>query len=335
MHVLVTGGAGFIGSTTAAALLAAGHEVSIIDDLRRGRREAVPEGARLIVQDIADTTALDRTLTALRPDACFHLAALIEVGESMQQPGRYFAINTSATAGLLDALVRHDVGRVVFSSTAAVYGEPDEVPIVESHPTVPTSPYGESKLMAERLLHWYGQAHGLRSVALRYFNAAGAVGIHGERSDAQQTHLIPLVLAAAAGLRPDVHLFGTDYATPDGTAVRDYLHVADIARAHLLALAAFDRDGALDAPDAPSTDTFLCANLGNGQGFSVREVIRTVEQVTGRRVPVRVGPRRAGDPAVLVASAATARAKLGWIPQHPTLETIVSDAWDHLLATAT
>jgi len=322
MHVLVTGGAGFIGSTTAAALLSAGHEVSIIDDLRRGRRGLVPEGARLIVQNIADASAVDRIIAELRPDACFHLAALIEVGESMQQPGDYFAINTSATAGLLDALVRHDVGRVVFSSTAAVYGEPVDVPIVESHPTVPTNPYGESKLMAERLLHWYGQAHGLRSIALRYFNAAGAVGVHGERSDAKQTHLIPLVLAAAAGLRPDVHVFGTDYPTPDGTAIRDYLHVADIAQAHLHALAA------LDAPGA----THLCANLGNGQGFSVREVIETVEQVTGRRVPVVLGPRRAGDPAVLVASATVARDRLGWTPAHPTLEAIVRDAWEHLIS---
>jgi UDP-glucose 4-epimerase len=258
---------------------------------------------------------------------------MIEVGDSMQRPGAYFATNTAGTARLLDVLLRHDVGRFVFSSTAATYGEPVTVPIDEGHPNVPTNPYGESKLMTERMLAWYRRLHSLRSASLRYFNAAGATGRHGERADEHQSHLIPLVLLASAGRRDHVRVFGTDYPTPDGTAVRDYIHVADLADAHVLALDALDpgapasRDG--DA-EAGTGDGRIVANLANGAGFSVREVIATAKQVTGLPVPHVDEPRRAGDPAVLVASAERARRVLGWEPRRPELTTIVGDAWTHL-----
>jgi len=333
MRVLVTGGAGFIGSATAAALRDAGHEVTAVDDLSRGREAMVPEGVRFVRADVTDPEMMGPVVADGAFDACLHFAALIEVGDSMRRPEAYFAMNTSGTARLLDVLLRHDVERFVFSSTAATYGEPVRVPIDEAHPNSPTNPYGESKLMTERMLAWYRRLHGLRSASLRYFNAAGAIGRHGERADAHQTHLIPLVLMAASGRRPDVRVFGTDYPTPDGTAVRDYIHVADLADAHVLALDAL-------APSSPASqrgsaeegtgDGRIVANLANGAGFSVREVITTAEQVTGLAVPVIDEPRRAGDPAVLIASAERARAVLGWQPQRPTLETIVGDAWEHL-----
>jgi UDP-glucose 4-epimerase len=253
----------------------------------------------------------------------------------MQRPEAYFATNTSGTARLLDVLMRHDVGRFVFSSTAATYGEPVTVPIDEQHPNRPTNPYGESKLMTERMLAWYRELHGLRSASLRYFNAAGAIGRHGERHDAHQTHLIPLVLMAASGRRDHVRVFGTDYPTADGTAVRDYIHVADLADAHVLALDALDSASAAsrDGNAAAGTgDGRIVANLANGAGFSVREVIATAEQVTGLPVPVVDEPRRAGDPAVLIASAERARSVLGWEPARPTITTIVEDAWEHLQA---
>ena len=335
MRVMVTGGAGFIGSATAAALRDAGHEVTVIDDLSRGRRDVVPDGVRFVEADATDPSAIGPTVAEGRFDACLHFAALIEVGDSMQRPEAYFAANTSGTARLLELLLAHDVERFVFSSTAATYGEPIAVPIDESHRNVPTNPYGESKLMTERMLAWYRDLHGLRSASLRYFNAAGAIDRHGERYDAHQTHLIPLVLMAASGRRDEVRVFGTDYPTADGTAVRDYIHVADLADAHVRALAALDpssaasRDG--DAP-AGTGDGRIVANLANGAGFSVREVISTVEQVTGLTVPARDEPRRAGDPAVLIASSERARSVLGWVPQRPALETIVADAWEHLQA---
>lgn len=318
MRVLVTGGAGFIGSTTAAALLDAGHDVTVVDDLSRGRQEMVPDGAAFIRADVTDPVAMDDIVGRGDFDACLHFAALIEVGDSMARPEAYFLTNTAGTASLLGVLLRHDVGRFVFSSTAATYGEPDHVPIDESHPTRPTNPYGESKLMTEHMLRWLYEQRGLRSASLRYFNAAGAIGRHGERSDEHQTHLIPLVLSAAAGRRAQVRVFGTDYPTPDGTAVRDYIHVADLADAHVRALDALDAHGR------------ITANLANGQGFSVREVITTAEQVTGLEVPHVDEPRRAGDPAVLVASSERARELLGWQPQRPDLATIVADAWEHL-----
>jgi UDP-glucose 4-epimerase len=318
MKVMVTGGAGFIGSATAAALVAAGHEVTAVDDLSRGRRTMVPHGAAFVAADVTDPAAVERIVAGAGFDACLHFAALIEVGDSMQRPEAYFRTNTAGTAALLEVLLRHEVGRFVFSSTAATYGEPIRVPIDEDHPNDPTNPYGESKLMTERMLRWFGELHGLRSAALRYFNAAGAIGQHGERYDEHQTHLIPLVLSAAAGRRDAVRVFGTDYPTPDGTAVRDYIHVADLADAHVRAL------------DALDTHARIVANLANGQGFSVREVIDTAEQVTGLSVPSVDEPRRAGDPAVLVASAERARTLLGWVPQRPALATIVGDAWEHL-----
>jgi len=333
MRVMVTGGAGFIGSATAAALRDAGHDVTVVDDLSRGRRDVVPDDVRFVQADVTDTAAIRPVVTAGRFDACLHFAALIEVGDSMHRPEAYFATNTSGTARLLDVLMRNDVGRFVFSSTAATYGEPTTVPIEESHRNVPTNPYGESKLMTERMLAWYRQLHGLRSASLRYFNAAGAIGRHGERYDEHQTHLIPLVLMAGSGRRGHVRVFGTDYPTPDGTAVRDYIHVADLADAHVLALDALDtsssasRDG--DAAEGTG-DGRIVANLANGAGFSVREVIATTEQVTGLSVPVVDEPRRAGDPAVLIASAERARTVLGWTPARPSLATIVGDAWEHL-----
>lgn len=335
MRVLVTGGAGFIGSTTAAALRDAGHEVTVVDDLSRGRQEALPDDVRFIRADVTDATAMTPVVAQGRFDACLHFAALIEVGDSMQRPEAYFANNTSGTARLLDVLMRHDVGRFVFSSTAATYGEPTVLPIEESHANLPTNPYGESKLMTERMLAWYGRLHGLRSASLRYFNAAGATGRHGERYDDHQTHLIPLVLMAASGRREQVRVFGTDYPTPDGTAVRDYIHVTDLADAHVLALGALDpgspasREG--DA-ELGTGDGRIVANLANGAGFSVREVITTAQDVTGLFVPAIDEPRRPGDPAVLIASAERARTVLRWRPERPDLATIVGDAWEHLQA---
>ena len=333
MKVMVTGGAGFIGSATAAALRDTGHSVTVVDDLSRGRREVIPEDVRFVHADATDPTTIEPVLARERFDACLHFAALIEVGDSMRRPEAYFAANTAGTARLLELLLRHDVGRFVFSSTAATYGEPTRVPIEETHPTTPTNPYGESKLMTERMLAWYRDLHGLRSASLRYFNAAGATDRHGERYDAHQTHLIPLVLMAASGRRDEVRVFGTDYPTPDGTAVRDYIHVADLADAHVRALAALDPDAAAarhgDAA-AGTGDGRIVANLANGAGFSVREVISAAETITGRTVPFRDEPRRAGDPAVLIASADRARTVLDWTPQRPELTTIVADAWEHL-----
>ena len=337
MHVLVTGGAGFIGSTTAARLRDAGHEVTVVDDLSRGHASMVPDDVRFVRGDATDPEVMTPIVADGRFDACLHFAALIEVGDSMQRPEAYFATNTAGTGRLLEVLLRHGVERFVFSSTAATYGEPVRLPIDESHPNTPTNPYGESKLMTERMLRWYRRLHGLRSASLRYFNAAGAVGRHGERADEHQTHLIPLVLLAAAGRRGDVKVFGTDYPTPDGTAIRDYIHVADLAEAHVLALDALDpsssasREG--DA-EAGTGDGRIVANLANGAGFSVREVITTAERITGRTVPVIDEPRRAGDPAVLVASAERARSVLGWQPHRPDLATIVGDAWEHLGSSA-
>ena len=335
MRVMVTGGAGFIGSTTAAALRDAGHDVTVVDDLSRGVRTMVPDDIRFVEADVTDTDAIAPVVAEGRFDACLHFAALIEVGDSMQRPEAYFAMNTSGTARLLEVLMRNDVERFVLSSTAATYGEPVRVPIDEQHPNDPTNPYGESKLMSERILAWYRRLHGLRSASLRYFNAAGATGRHGERYDSHQTHLIPLVLMAATGMREHIRVFGTDYPTADGTAVRDYIHVADLADAHVLALEALDaasvasREG--DATEGTG-DGRIVANLANGAGFSVREVIATAEQVTGLSVPAVDEPRRAGDPAVLIASSERAKRVLGWEPRRPELGTIVADAWEHLQA---
>jgi UDP-glucose 4-epimerase len=317
VRILVTGGAGFIGATTAAALLEAGHEITVVDDLSAGRREVVPDGASFLQADVTEPRVIDEVVEAGRFDACLHFAALIEAGESMRTPERFFAVNTGGSATLLEALVRHRVERFVLSSTAAVYGEPERTPIEEDDPLAPTNAYGESKLLVERMLGWHHRIHGLRYAALRYFNAAGATPGRAERHD-PETHLIPLVLQVAAGHRDRITIFGTDYPTPDGTAVRDYVHVADLADAHVRALEQLG--------DQPR----LVLNLGNGTGFSVREVIDACRRVTGHDIPAEESARRAGDPAVLVASSARARDLLGWQPQHTELDGIVADAWEAL-----
>jgi UDP-glucose 4-epimerase len=314
MRILVTGGAGYIGSTTAAALLDSGHEVVVVDDLSKGHREAVPDGARFVEADVTVPGQIDEVVGDRKFDACLHFAALIEAGESMRFPERFFAVNTGGSATLLEALIRHGVERFVLSSTAAVYGEPERTPIEEDDPLRPTNAYGESKLLIERMLAWHHRIHGLKTAALRYFNAAGGTPHRGERHD-PETHLIPLVLQVTAGRREHIAVFGTDYPTPDGSAVRDYIHVADLADAHVRAVEQLDQHGS------------LTCNLGNGRGFSVREVIDSVRRVTGHPVPVEEAPRRDGDPAVLVASSDRARRLLGWQPRHTDLDRIVADAW--------
>ena len=321
MAVLVTGGAGYIGSVTAEALLEAGYEVVVLDDLSRGHRELVPDGATLVQGRVDDDAAVARALAAPSGggaggiEGVLHFAALIEAGESMREPERFFVDNTAATLRLLARLVDAGVGRFVLSSTAAVYGQPDRVPIDEDAPTAPTNVYGESKLAIERALWWLAELRGLRAAALRYFNASGATAHRGEAHD-PETHLIPIVLDAVAGRRDAVSILGTDYPTRDGTCVRDFVHVADLAQAHIAALEALDER------------TSLVCNLGSGTGFTVREVIAAVERVTGRTVPVEEAPRRPGDPPELVASNARAREVLAWEPAHTDLDAIVASAWD-------
>jgi UDP-glucose 4-epimerase len=315
MRVLVAGGAGYIGSHVVKALLESGHEPVVYDNLSTGHAQAVPD-AELIVGDVSDRESLLRLLRRCSFDGCIHLAASSLVGESMQAPSRYFHNNVGGGLVLFDALIAADVPWVVLSSTAAVYGEPEAVPITEDHPTRPTNPYGESKLMLERILGWYEKAYGLRYTALRYFNAAGAHpdGSIGE-DHSPETHLLPLVLQVALGQRDTIAVFGTDYPTPDGTAVRDYVHVCDLADAHLRAMERLHRG-----------ETSRIFNLGSQRGYSVLEVIEAARRVTGRSIPVSLQERRAGDPAVLVASAERARIELGWTPQYD-LEGIVSGAW--------
>ncbi|MFD4787966.1 UDP-glucose 4-epimerase GalE [Streptomyces sp. NPDC058459] len=308
---LVTGGAGYVGSVVAQHLLEAGHEVTVLDNLSTGFRAGVPAGAGFIEGDIRDAGKwLDPSY-----DAVLHFAAFSQVGESVVKPEKYWENNVGGSMALLAAMREAGVRRLVFSSTAATYGEPEESPIPESAPTRPTNPYGASKLAVDHMITSEAHAHGLGAVSLRYFNVAGAYGAHGERHD-PESHLIPLVLQVAQGRREAISVFGDDYPTPDGTCVRDYIHVADLADAHLLAL------------DAARPGEHLICNLGNGNGFSVREVIETVRQVTGHPVPEVVAPRRAGDPAVLVASAGTARSALGWNPSRADLAGIVADAWE-------
>ncbi len=315
-HVLIVGGAGYIGSHMVLALDQAGHRVTVLDDLSSGHREAVLAG-RLIEGSLGDGQLLDGLLASDPPDAVMHFAAFIEVGESVRDPGKYYRNNFAATQVLLDAMRRHGVDAFIFSSTAAIFGEPRYVPIDEAHPKGPINPYGRSKWMVEQLLEDYDRAYGLRAVALRYFNAAGAdpEGRVGERHD-PETHLIPLVLQAASGRRESITVFGEDYDTPDGTCIRDYIHVVDLCQAHLLAL-----DALLDG--APSARY----NLGNGAGYSVREVIDTARRVTGREIPQRLGSRRPGDPARLVADSRRITAELGWSPRYGDLEDILRHAW--------
>jgi UDP-glucose 4-epimerase len=315
MRVLVTGGAGYIGSVVTEDLLASGHEVVVYDHLGTGHRDAVPAAARFVAGDILDTAALTETLSAARIDAVMHMAADALVGESMAQPAKYYRTNLTGGLSVLEAMRAAGVSRVVLSSTAAVYGEPLKQPIDEDDPLHPTNPYGDSKLAFERALDWHDAAYGLRSIRLRYFNAAGATERRGERHD-PETHLIPRVLAAALGAAPAITINGDDYPTPDGTCVRDYVHVSDLSRAHLLAVAALARGHATAA-----------YNLGcGGAGTSIRELIDVAGRVTARDIPVRVGPRRDGDPAWLVAGTERVRAALGWVPRHG-LDAIVESAW--------
>ena len=317
MRVAVTGGAGYIGSVVAEVLLREGHQVLVIDNLVKGHRDAVDAAAEFAALDLIDTGAVTGALSRFGADAVVHMAAHSLVGESVADPAKYYRNNVGAGLALLDAMRAAGVGRLVFSSTAAVYGEPVKQPIAEEDETRPTNPYGETKLALERALAWYGGAYGLGSISLRYFNAAGATVRHGEDHD-PETHLIPLVLRAAEGRLPAVTIFGNDYPTPDGTCVRDYIHVEDLARAHVLALGALDRAG-------------VCAayNLGcGGRGYSVREVIDAAARVTGRAIPERSADRRPGDPAVLIASSARIQRELGWTPQHRTLDTIIHSAWE-------
>ncbi|MEV4427694.1 UDP-glucose 4-epimerase GalE [Streptomyces sp. NPDC049602] len=307
---LVTGGAGYVGSVVAAHLLERGHRVSVLDDLSTGFAEAVPDGAEFIEGRIQDAAKwLDGSY-----DGVLHFAAFSQVGESVARPEKYWENNVGGTMALLAAMRDAGVRRLVFSSTAATYGEPETVPITETAPTAPTSPYGASKLAVDHMIGGECAAHGLAAVSLRYFNVAGAYGSLGERHE-PESHLIPLVLQVALGRREAISVYGEDYPTPDGTCVRDYIHVADLAEAHLLAL------------DAMTPGEHLVCNLGNGNGFSVREVVETVREVTGHPIPELTAPRRPGDPAVLVASAEAARERLGWTPSRPDLADVVADAW--------
>ena len=314
MNVLVTGGAGYIGSAVTRVLLGEGHAVTVLDSLVTGHRGAVPAGAELVVADTRDASSVASILRMARSEAVVHLAAISQVGTSVIRPRDYFDNNVRGALSLLDAMLDVGVGRIVFSSTAAVYGEPERCPIEESAPTRPVSPYGDTKLMIERVLQRYGVAYGLEHTSLRYFNAAGAMTDAGE-DHRPETHLIPKLLQSALGNAPPITVFGTDYPTPDGTCIRDYVHVEDLARAHALALG---------APGRPGGRVY---NLGCGDGFSVAEVLASVRRVTGRAVPVEYGARRAGDPAVLVASSAAIGRELGWSPRFADLDRFVESAW--------
>ena len=314
MNILVTGGAGYIGSATAEALLTAGHSVTVYDSLATGYRAAVPDNATFIQADLSDSQALIEALTKTNFDAVMHFAASIEAGESMKDPGRFYYNNLTNALALIETAVRAGVKRFVLSSTAAVYRSSDE-PLTEESPLGPTNVYGHTKLMVEQALDWYRQIHGLHFAALRYFNACGASNGRGEAHQ-PETHLIPLVLRVPLGEREAAQIYGTDYPTPDGTCIRDYVHIADLASAHLLAL------------EGLSERDRLVYNLGSGNGYSVREVIETARQVTGHLIPVKELPRRAGDSARLVASSDKIKRELGWEPEHDDLVKIISSAWE-------
>lgn len=314
MKVLVTGGAGYIGSTVVAALAAQGHGVTVLDSLEKGHRAAVAPEARFLQGDLGSDAALEAAFALEAFDAVMHFSAYIEAGESMRDPARFFRNNAGNTMRLAEAAVRHGVGRFIFSSTAAVYGDPEVTPIDETHPTRPTSAYGMAKLLADQALDWIARLQGMTCVSLRYFNAAGAGPVYGEAHH-PETHLIPLLLEAALGQRQGLSLFGADYPTPDGTCIRDYIHILDLAQAHLLALEA----------DLPGPRCIY--NLGNGQGYSNRDVVAAVERVTGVKLKVDLAPRRPGDPAVLVAGSGKIRRELGWAPRFPELEAIIASAW--------
>jgi len=319
MKVLVTGGSGYVGSVSVEALVAAGHDVVVLDDLSTGHDWADLAGSRLAIGSYGDRARLEELLRGEAVEAVLHCAARSLVGESMTDPARYYRDNVAGGIALLEAMRTAGVGRLVISSTAAVYGSPEATPIPEDAPLRPINPYGETKRTLETAAAWYGRAYGLRSVSLRYFNVAGASARNGEAHD-PETHLIPNTLAAVAGDGRPLTVFGDDYPTPDGTPIRDYLHVEDLADAHLAALEA-------TAPGDPRTADALVCNLGSGGGFSVREVLATAERVVGRPIPHVVGPRRAGDPPVLVAAIDRARDVLGWTPRRSTLEAMIGSAW--------
>jgi len=313
MSILVAGGAGYIGSVTAEVLVREGRDVVVYDNLSRGHREAVPEGAAFVEADLADRERLKAAMREHRVDSVMHFAAHSQVGESMENPSIYFENNVATAQGILDCMLECDVPFIVFSSTCAIFGEPETVPLTEDLPKDPASPYGESKLMFERILKWYHRIHGLNYCALRYFNACGASEKLGEDHD-PETHLIPVVLQVALGQRDSVTIFGTDYDTPDGTCIRDYIHIIDLARAHVLAI-------------EKNADRASEYNLGNGAGYSVREVIETARKVTGHPIPAGEGDRRPGDPPRLVGASEKIRRELGWSPEFPELEAIVESAW--------
>ena len=313
MRLLVTGGAGYIGGVVTLHLLRAGHQVTVLDDLSTGHADSVPDGATFVPGDVGERSGA--VLADGDPyDGVLHFAAKAVVSESVEHPERYWRTNVAGTLALLDAMRANAVPRLVFSSTAATYGEPDEVPILETAPTRPTNPYGASKLAVDMMITSEAAAHGLGATSLRYFNVAGASGGQGERHS-PETHIIPIALQVVAGTRPEFAVNGTDYPTPDGTCIRDYVHVDDLAEAHLLAL------------HATTGGEHRIYNLGNGAGFSVLDVVEAVRRVTGHPMPTRVGPRRPGDPAVLVASSAKIRDELGWTPRKPTVDEMVADAW--------
>lgn len=315
MAVLVTGGAGYIGSVTIELLTAQQQKVVVLDNLSRGHRSAIDRDLPFYEGDVGDGDVIRRITEEHEIESCIHFAAFAYVGESVEQPGMYFQNNVSQGIKLLNALINAKVKRLVFSSTCATYGEPQEIPISESHPQQPTNPYGWSKFMMERVMENYDRAYGLRFVALRYFNAAGATTEHGEHHT-PETHIIPNVIRVALGQMSHVSVFGSDYDTPDGTALRDYIHVSDLAAAHIAALR-YLREG------SPST----AVNLGTGRGYSVTEVVECARQVTGKHIDIRHEPRRAGDPSCLVANHQKAREILGWRPEHEDLEKIISSAW--------
>jgi len=316
MKILVTGGAGYIGGTLTRILLAQGHAVTVFDNLCHSKRLALAAKADFVEGDIADRPLLERTLRQGRFDGIMHFAALIEAGESMKHPEIYFRNNSAATLTLLEAMLATGHDRLVFSSTAACYGEPESTPILEDAKLQPTNPYGESKLLVEQMLRWMNLSHGLKYASLRYFNVAGAIEGYGEAHE-PESHLIPLILDVALGRRTNIKIFGRDYPTKDGTCIRDYIHVRDLSEAHLLALAALSE-----------TKSKLIYNIGNGQGFTVLEVIESVRRVTGKPIAVEECPRRPGDPAVLVASSEKIKRELGWKPKFAELDQIIATAWE-------
>jgi UDP-glucose 4-epimerase len=324
VKILVTGGAGYVGGTVASVLTSLGHNPIVFDNLCHSRREEVPPGVEFVLGDLADRAAIDNLFISATDsgapfDAVLHFAALIEAGESMRNPALYFRNNTASTLSLLESVLAHGPNRLVFSSTAAVYGEPESVPIEETARLKPTNVYGESKLIVEQMLTWFNQIHGLRYASLRYFNVAGApegpIGVLRGEAHEPESHLIPLILDVALGRRASIRIYGEDYPTPDGTCIRDYIHVSDLADAHLLALAALEKHDK------------LIFNLGNGQGFSVRQVIESARRITGHPIPAEIHPRRPGDPAVLVASSAKAIRDLAWQPRYTQLDDIMRTAW--------